>query len=211
MGRFSKGMLGPVSGTVGPVVGSSWKNVAYMRSQPLVKKRTSTADQIDHQLRFSIVINFVNALTPIIQLTFKKYAVRMSQNNAAVSYNYNNAVTGKAPDYVIDYTKALVSRGDLPNATAPAATVTGGQVYFTWKDNSQVLGTNPLDQAVLVAFCPGLNQAISTNSDGTRNSGSATLDVSPFAGQTIETWIAFITVDGEDASNSFYTGELVVS
>lgn len=59
MGRISKGILGPVSGTVGTVVGSTWKGISYVRSQPASKKHEPTVNQLDQQLKFSITLNFV--------------------------------------------------------------------------------------------------------------------------------------------------------
>ncbi len=135
----------------------------------------------------------------------------MSEFNAAFSYNFENAVTGKTPDYVIDYENALVSRGELPNATKPGCTVTGSELFFTWTDNSGVGSALPTDQAVLVAFCPNLNLTIFNTNAGVRSDASASLNVGSFSGETIETWIAFITKGGVEASDSLFTGELVVS
>ncbi len=211
MARIAKGILGPVSGTVGTVVGSSWKGINYLRSQSSGKKGTSTIDQIDHQLKFSTVVGFVQPMTGLLGLTFKKYATGMSEYNAAFSYNYQNALGGKAPDYSIEYKNALVSRGDLPNATAPAATASGTLVYFTWTDNSGTGKALNTDKAVLVAYSEDGRQTIFSTTTALRSEGAATLDVTNFKGSTIQTWIAFLSADGKDASNSFYTGELVVS
>jgi len=211
MARISKGILGPVSGTVGTVIGGSWKGISYLRSQPAAKKHSPTTDQIDHQLRFSVVLNFIQTMTGLIQLTFKKYAIKMSEFNAAFSYNYHNALTGSAPDYAIDFTKALVSRGELPNAAAPSATVTGNSIYFTWTDNSGTGAAAATDNAVLVVFCPNLNVTQYSTNSATRSSGAGAIDVANFNGEMVETWIAFLSEDGKEASNSMYTGELTVT
>jgi len=211
MARITKGILGPVSGTVGTVVGSSWKDIYYLKSQPSTKKRTPTVDQLDHQLRFSVVLNFIQTMVGLVQITFKKYAVKMSEYNAAFSYNYHNAVMGSAPDYMIDFTKALVSRGELPNATAPSATVTGNSIYFTWTDNSGTGAAAATDKAVLVVFCPNLNVTQYSTNNATRSSGAGAIDVTNFNGEVVETWIAFLSEDGKEASNSMYTGELTVT
>jgi hypothetical protein len=189
------------------VVGSSWKEIYYLKSQPSTKKRTPTADQLDQQHRFSVVLNFIQTIVGLVQLTFKKYAVKMSEYNAAFSYNYHNALTGTSPDYTIDFSKALVSRGDLLNATAPAATLTGNTVFFTWTDNSGLGKAASTDKAIFVVFCPNLNLSLyGGNAD--RSAGAGSLDVSAFAGETLHAWITFLSEDGADAANSIYTGEL---
>jgi hypothetical protein len=53
-----------------------------------------------------------------------------------------------------------VSRGDLPNASAPAATITGTTVHYTWTDNSGSGSALATDEAVLVVHCPALNLTI---------------------------------------------------
>jgi len=42
MGKISKGILGGFSGTVGAVIGATWKGVSYMRSQSSAKRTSFT-------------------------------------------------------------------------------------------------------------------------------------------------------------------------
>lgn len=210
MARINKGILGPVEGTVGTVVGANWKGINYIRSKSGPKK-TSSIEQLDHQLKFSVVVSFVASMTSLLQQTFHKYAVKMSEVNAAFAYNYGNALTGVSPDYEIDYPKALVSRGELPNGITPAATETAGGLHFTWTDNTGAGTALATDMVVLVAFCPNLNTTSYSIGSAARDAASAVLDVTGFAGETIHTWMAFISADEKEASNSTYTGTLSVS
>lgn len=210
MARINKGILGPVEGTVGTVVGANWKGISYIRSKSVGSKKTSTIEQLDHQLKFSVVVNFVSSMTSLLQQTFRSYAVKMSEVNAAFSYNYANALTGVSPDYEIDYANALVSRGNLPNAVAPVATVTGNDVHFTWADNSGAGTALATDMAVLVVFAPSLNLTIFNTAAANRSAGAATINAAGFEGQTVQTWIAFLTAEGRDASNSIFTGALTL-
>jgi hypothetical protein len=54
MGKLSKGILGPFSGLVGTVIGSSWKGVNYMRSRPKKNKKAATATP---QTTFTLVLH----------------------------------------------------------------------------------------------------------------------------------------------------------
>ncbi len=149
-------------------------------------------------------------MTELLNQTFSKYAISMSESNAAFSYNYENAITGTSPDYSIDYAKALVSRDDLLNASGIAATVTNKTVQFTWTDTSGLGMAAATDKAVLVAYCRNYNLTVYTVGSAVRSIKAGVLDVSNFAGFTVETWIAFLNEDGSMASNSIYTGELMV-
>jgi hypothetical protein len=211
MARLKQGILGPVSGSVGTIVGSSWKDIDYIRSKSTKPKGDPSPAQLDNQHKFSAVINFVSTMTELVNQTFDKYAVNMSPSNAAFSYNYDNAITGTSPDYSIDYSKALVSRGDLSNASGITATVTNKTVHFTWTDNSGSGMAAAKDKAVLVAYCKNYNLTVYTVGSAARSAKAGVLDVSNFNGFTVETWIAFLNDDGTMASNSIYTGELMVS
>ena len=210
MARLRQGILGPVSGSVGTIVGANWKDIDYIRSKSSRPKGDLTPDQLDNQYKFSAVINFVSTMTELLQQTFSKYAVGMSKSNAAFSYNYLNALTGSSPDYSIDYAKALVSRGDLMNAAGITATITNKAVHFTWTDNTGLGMAAATDKAILVAFCKNYNLTIYSIGSATRSTKAAVLDVSNFNGFAVETWIAFLSEDGLMASNSIYTGELMV-
>jgi len=210
MARLKQGILGPVSGSVGTIVGSSWKDIDYIRSKSSGHKGEPTQSQLDNQLKFLVIINFISTMNELLALTFTKYAVGMSESNAAFSYNFRNAITGISPNYAIDYANTLVSRGDLANATAIAATITNKTIHFTWSDNSGLGMAAGTDKAVLVAYCKNYNLTVYTIGAAVRSTKAAVLDVSNFTGFAVETWIAFLSEDGINASNSIYTGELMV-
>ncbi len=208
MATFDKGILGGFSGRVGPVVGSSWKGKDVMRSRPRRRQTESSVKQLDQQLRFSTGLGFLQPMTKLLEVTFKGYATDKTAFNSAFSYTLKNAIGGKTPDYFINYDKALISRGTLPNADAVAATATGKTVYFTWVDNSGIGSASASDQAVVVVYCKALNTAICNWQGPLRSEGAAQVDVSRLAGQTVETWLAFISADGRSVADSIYTGSL---
>jgi hypothetical protein len=71
-------------------------------------------------------------MTQFLRTGFRRFAVKMTGINAAVSYNLQNALTGVYPGYAIDYAKALVTRGNLALALNQAATAgAAGTVVFT--------------------------------------------------------------------------------
>lgn len=210
MGTISKGILGPFSGKVGPVVGSSWKGIDYMKTMPQKKSGSSTVKQIEQQLKFSTVMKFLTPFASLLEITFKKYAVEMSGINSAFAYNYQNALTGTSPDFEIDYSTALVSRGELPNAGSPAVTATNNVLHFTWTDNAGMGMAAATDKAIFVAYCAALNLVIYTIGSAARSASAGTLDTAILAGQTLETWISFISEDDKEVASSFYTGQIVL-
>jgi Family of unknown function (DUF6266) len=212
MGTISKGILGGFSGKVGSVIGGNWKGIDYMRSKSSRRNFKPTQPQLEQQLKFALVVRFIQTITGLVDISFGNFAVRKSGFNSAVSYTLKNAVTGTYPVYAIQYADALVSRGDLPNVLAPAVTSGAGSILtFSWTDNSGVGIARPTDKALLAAYCPAFNQCIYTTGSASRNAITDSLDLSSFSGQDVHTWIGFISEDGQNVASSFYTGMVTVS
>lgn len=103
------------------------------------------------------------------------------------------------------------SRGALPNATAPAVSISGSNVNFTWTSNAGTGSAKATDKAVLVAYCEDMRSAVYTTTGTDRSTGSDSLDVSNFSGKKVQTYIGFISEDGKLLANSIYTGELTIA
>jgi hypothetical protein len=211
MGTINKGILGGFSGKVGSVVGGSWKGIDYMRSKGSNRNANPTEKQLAQQQKFALVMRFLQPMTGLLSITFRDFAIRMTGINNAFAYNIKSAVTGVYPSFAIDYSLALVSRGDLPNALAPAVTSGAGSVLtFSWTDNSGTGSAKATDEAIFVAYCPALKQAIFSGG-AVRSDLTGDLNLVPFSGQLAETWICFISEDEKNVATSIFTGEVTVS
>jgi len=212
MGRITKGILGGFSGTVGTVIGGSWKGIDYMRSQPSRRTTTSSQRQKEQQAKFGLMVKFQSTMNNLLNYSFKSYAVKMTGANSALSYNLRNAITGIYPDYLIDYSLALVSRGDLPNAQNQTAVAgAAGVVNYTWTNNAGTGKALDTDTAVLVIYCAARQQCIYLESAAERGDQAGTLTVTNFIGEVVETWIGFFSADGKEVATSIYTGQLTVN
>ncbi len=212
MGRISKGILGGFSGKVGTVVGGSWKGIDYMRSKSSRRKGAPTQSQHSQQLKFAICIRVLQSMSALLALSFKDYAVKKTGINSALSYTLKNAVTGVYPNFSISFTDLLVSRGDLPNILAPVASMDAGSVLtVNWTDNSGVGSAKPDDKAILVAYCPAMNQTIYTTGSAFRSAGTDSLLLGSFTGMQVHTYIGFMSDNGLNIASSIYTGQFLVS
>jgi hypothetical protein len=211
MGTFKKGILGGFSGTVGTVAGGNRKGIDDMRSRPVGNNSSSSA-QLVQRAKFSLAAKFLRSMKNLLTISFKDFANKMTGPNSALAYALKNAITGEYPDFNLDYSLALVSRGSLPNAAAPGASSTQpGVINFNWSDNSGIGIAKATDKAILVAYSPDFNQCIYTTAGAKRSETAATLDVRAFSGKTVETWLAFITASGKDVAPSMYTGKVIVA
>lgn len=211
MATFEKGILGGFSGKVGTVIGSNWKGIDYMRSKSNKRTFVPTQKQLEAQLKFALIMRFLQPMSALLEISFHDFAVQKTGTNSAFAYNYKEAITGTFPDYAIDYAKALVSRGNLPNVLGPSVIAGAGSLLtWSWTDNNSSTA-NPDDQAILVAYCPEMRQAIFTANGGKRSELTADLNALTFKGKAVETYIGFQSVDGYNSSISLFTGEVTVS
>jgi hypothetical protein len=211
MGSIKKGILGGFSGKIGTVIGGRWKGIEYMRSKPVGNNSSSPA-QLVQRAKFSMVATFIRSFKGLLSTSFRDKNHKMTGPNSALSYTLKNAVIGDYPDLKIDYSLVVVAKGNLPNASLPAAAAgSTGKVKFGWTDNSRTGQAQETDKAILVVYLEDRNECIFTKDGGKRSDEAAVLDVPSFSGHAVHTWIAFITEKGQEVSPSMYTGKVTVS
>lgn len=212
MGTIKQGILGGFSGKVGAVIGGSWKGIAYMRSIPQSVKNPRTEGQVNQRTKFTIALDFLKPITGLIQSGFKLYAQKQTAFNAAMSYTLNNAITGAAPDFSIDYSKALVSRGSLSGARNGQASSASGAVNLTWDDNSGIGAAVEADKALIAVLNPTREEAMFDAGGNQRSAGSEDIPVpADWVGEDVEVYLGFISEDGNNVSNSVYLGTVTVA
>ncbi|NBG66430.1 DUF6266 family protein [Acidiluteibacter ferrifornacis] len=212
MGKISQGVLGGFSGKVGNVVGGTWKGIDYMRIKPANVSNPRTAGQVDQRSKFSTTLKFLQSMTDFLRVGFKLYANKMTQFNAAMSYNLNNAITGSYPNFTIDYANALVSRGGLVGAANAAVSSSGGLVEFTWDDNTGSGNAQATDKALLVVYNPTKDESIYDSAGAVRSATSQNLGMpASYVGDDVEAFIGFLSEDGKEVANSVYIGSVTVA
>jgi len=210
MAQIKEGPLGQVTGTVGNITIGKWKGKTTVRNRRSSSKTPPTQAQLEQQAKLSVAGKFLRVLKEILRVSFRNYVSQMNGFNEAVRYNLKYGIAGNYPDYSIDFSKTLVSRGELLNEPDPKATVNAGQVIFTWSPVSQK-GIADDDKAILVVYCEALNKCVYDLDGAIRSAGTATIAAPRFKGYEVHTWLAFIAAKGKDVSDSIYTGKLTVT
>lgn len=213
MGHYKKGILGPFSGKVGTVIGATWKGRDYMRSLPKAYTGTPTNNQMIQRVKFALAINFLKPISSLVNLGFKEVSSKITGYNAAMADFVKNAITGTYPDFSIEYSKVLISRGSLTDAwNATIESTEPEKVVFKWTDNSSAGTAKANDQAILLLYNPEQSKYIFHTDGGLRSAGTGTVAVPlDFSGDTVEAWIAFRSADGESVSTSMYAGTVRVA
>lgn len=220
MGTIKTGILGNVSGKVGNVVGGTWKGINYLRTVAASVNNPNTELQVNQRLKFGAVVKFLQPLTEFIRVGYKGQAVKMTAFNAAFSYNFHNALTGDAPDFSIDYPRAMVCRGNMAGAINPACASTDpAKVVLSWEMTPGNGPSSETDTTIFVVFNATKQEAVYSLNAGTRVDSSLEVAVpASFSGDTVHCYIAFMTMNSvlggqlrNAISNSCYAGSVTVA
>lgn len=208
MGKISQGILGGLSGKVGNVIGGSWKGIDYIRIKPSSVANPRTEGQVNQRNKFTVTLEYLQPNKEFLKVGYKSFATKKTEFNAAMSYVLNNAVGGTAPNFTVDYSNALLSRGSLSGAlNATTDLATAGQVSFAWDDNSLEGNANTTDKAMVLVYNPSKKESMYILDGAIRTAGSQTVIIpGTYAGDTVELFIAFVSDDGTQVSNSLYLG-----
>lgn len=208
MGISENGMFGANSGKVGKLVYYKRKGKDIVRTIGRNLKEPSEA-QLRSRMELKVASSFSKVVKPFITYGFAQHIVGtdLSQFNVSTGYVKKNALMGEYPHISIDYEKVILSEGSLLPANEAAVTIVSGGLEFSWYVAESTPWPDNTDQVMVLAYFPG-TENISYNLFGPdRTAGKALLKISePLLGEYFETYIAFISADRSQVSDSVYTG-----
>ena len=225
MARLKNGLSGPMVGKLGNHVGyvRLGQALVRMKSSRTEKKKRTPAQKAASNA-FSVVSKFITPINVFLNVSFKHYVVGTGQipRNAGMSFN-SAAVYGEYPDQQFDYSKGIVAVGNLPLAENPVAELFEydepnfkAVLKFNWDVNPLWEDCLKRDQVMLLAFFPETGHADWSLSGARRNEGADLLQINPkiglksgrFEAHFVETYMAFISDDRMNISNSIYCGRI---
>ena len=124
MGKISNNMKIHWIGQVGGLVGISSRGNAYWRSLAETVRNPRSQAQTEHRALFAFVSTLIRYIGPIYKDGYKHYNTRKTQRSNFYHQLYTEAVSGDLTSgFTVDYTKVLVSRGNLTPCHTIAASV----------------------------------------------------------------------------------------
>lgn len=212
MGILKNGILGSISGKVGPLVTYQLFGKTVGRSFPKKKrKRKPTSLQLNVRKKMALSIE---TLKPIVELVRLGYSLTgMSAQKTAYSIATSHAykcINGTYPNLKFDFTKMLFARGRLLGAEQPHVEITLAGLIFTWQKNPNLSYIQQRDQVMLLAYFPEKKQAVYIMCGAKRKTGFEELILPHNQSiQRVETYIAFISENRTAISDSIYTGSFM--
>jgi hypothetical protein len=208
MGTYNKGILGAFSGKVGPVVGASWRGKDVLRSLPKRVKRIPTPQQESQRLKFTLMSAFLTPFYPILRRFYGSNSATQTRVNQAMSYHLKEAIIDDGTSFEIDFTKVVMTKGDLVGLENPQVTAAaGGVLNFTWVDNSGQGQAKEDDELVIALFEETTDTSLFTLSGGERSSGNTVYTASTaLIGLNVHVWIGVASSDEKRYATSVYLG-----
>lgn len=214
MGVIKQGILGGFQNKVGPVIGSSWKGIATMRSMPISVANPRTAPQVSNRNRFSFASKQGSRiLSTIIKPLWDRFAQGQSGFNDWVKTNIEQMGTNQinTPADMI-MSRGVITGGEVIDIVGRASS---GEVEITIS-NVTTGDSLPTDQVYVAVYTQGGNQLWGWANIGARSTmgTTKTLQTVPGAflnGETIWGWAMFRRADGSKVSDSsFNTGIVTI-
>ena len=211
MGTISKGILGGFSGKVGTVVGANWRGMDVIRSVPKKIQRTPTESQMIQRLKFALVTQFLAPVGPLTRSWYGQPSGVKSRRNLAVSYHIKEAVTGVNPDFMMDYVKVIMTKGELPSVQEPDVVPAAGALLgCSWEDNSDQGLANP-DDLFLIVIYNETRKLFDYQHTAARSALSFNMQLpATWTGEEVQCWVSFISADEKKQANSIYMGAMVL-
>lgn len=211
MAHLKNGILGGITGVLGPVNGYMLRGQYILRSRRQKSNKPLTEKQLSFLQRMKVVTQFLHPLfTEVINVGFNHSATgtKRTENNLASSYLYKNAITGEYPDFQIDYPNVRFTEGPMSTLNInPSVILEGNHLRFTWTpDLSYQYSDN---HVILVAYAPSLEEPVYTLCGAKRSLGADELILpEKWKGVTIETWLSFRAENSNVCTNSIYLGQI---
>jgi hypothetical protein len=213
MGFLHSGPFGSLNGRTGNNVGRWTKGKNVFAIRPHKSSKPATPAQVDVRTKFSLITSFLSYLAPLIDVGFAEYDSKMSPMNAAVGYNVQRAIVGISPDFEIDYSKIVYSRGTRVASPTNATVLSTipNSIGFSW-NGVIVRGEfgSLTDTANFVVYNPEKGDYVILDNAVDRSAGLYVLQTpAHFAGDLVHCYMSFDSLD-KKASKSIWVGSLNV-
>lgn len=211
MAKLKKGILGPVSGTVGPVTFGTWLGISYVKKKKVKGKRSAprSEGQVANQEKMKFLNIQLMPFHPYVDIGFKNLAIQKTALSAAYSFNFHNAIRGVHPNLSLDYSKMVISLGDLPGLVNPQITlIEPDKLKIDWEDNPHPLAEYD-DLLMLVLYSPDLHKSDGFIGGIKRNAKTTVYTFHPsLIGKSLEVYIGLVSSNGKKIGNSVYMGRV---
>jgi len=212
MARYKSGINGPFSGKIGPVIGSSWRGVDYMKSEAKPNDKPATEKQLHQRHIFTMVNSWLRPLRELIWIGFQAFKGTKTPMNGLVSFILKEAVTGFGVDSSIVFSKVVFSRGELfISLIKEVLSLPGCILNIKWENGPASVFNKDNDKATFIVYNPVKGAFVTFKNITARSANEVSLKLPKhFKNHTVHCWMHYVNAAGDAVSTSLYVGEISV-
>jgi len=204
-------------GGIGPIRGKTGNTTRYdLNGKQIVRgiggPGPATPKRLMIRQRTRLLQEVFSPLDAFIRVGFDKCLKEWcwTFHNVAMNLNNPDSISGIYPDQFVDYSKLILSKGNLPGVKHPEVKLIDNSLVFSWENNTEEDGADEDDQVMVAVYFPEMEKAMTVQSGTTRKSGRYQLQLtSHVENRVMEIFMAFNAEDRRDVSDSVYVGNLM--
>ncbi|WP_121667980.1 DUF6266 family protein [Mesonia aquimarina] len=211
MARLIDNPLGSLSGKAGSLVFKKGKYGNYVCSLPSPSTAKRTKPQQLQQSKMKAVMHFLKPARMILNKTYFPLQKNKPVFNSLKSYYLRHGVISNKNGYTIDYSRCLMSYGDLRIPEHLQLQRIGSLgVNVTWSANNDQALANKNDRLFAIVYQPDTHKFKLFDNLGFRKSknGHFVLPEVWSSFTDFHLWIGYLCPKQENASISVYMGQL---
>ena len=213
MARYKNGINGPLSGKIGNVVAASYRGVDYLRSSPRASKKPVSVAQLERRKMFALVMSWLKPVLQLIGIGYQGATTGKTPMNAAISYHMREAVMKMGPDFGIDFTKVIFSRGELMiSFIVEFSSLVDAVLHIKWGDAPVTAFSRETDQATFVFYNAAKEAFVSFQDAALRGQKEVVLPLPRhFKGDAVHAYMFYVSAEGNQVSTSLYLGLVLLA
>ncbi|WP_316740952.1 DUF6266 family protein [Pedobacter antarcticus] len=211
MARVKNGLLGMVTGKIGPLVVYSMHGKVYARTTPSVVsgKQRSLAQQAQNY-KLKLITGLLNSCTDFIKIGYRAKSITHNKttHNLSQSYHLKHGVTGTFPEQQINWETVQLSSGSLPAPENLTVSLREQDITVHWETKAKLTHDEANQQTMVLLFCTDTQQVYSEIYKGSKKDRQQTLALKTRTelGYTYHLYFCFKNLLDDEVSDSVYGG-----
>jgi len=206
MSKLTSGILGPLKGKIGGVVGSTWKGIPVLKTKPASVANPRTAAQVTQRNAFTEAVAFARViLVTIIKPLWDRFAQGQSGFNRFISVNIGNwdGSAFETPEN-IEISRGILAKADTFTASADTGAT---QIDLNYSDDTGEGDALSTDEIYVVVFneTTGFIQGFSSVATRDVPAPHVIIDDALEVDDVVHVYLAFKRADNTKVSNTNYS------
>jgi len=197
----------PLTGSMRKSMGNfttvSYGGKNFIRSKPFNRKDPKTEDQMLHREKFSLLADFYQSLSKIIDKGFSVRKKGMTVYNMFISTNFSRAFDESSEEPALDYSRILVSKGGIPPVSVVESGIGAEGITIRYETNIGLPKVSATDELTAFARLKNGDFLLTGQTRGSEETGTLVLEYTDLIPQEVECCYLFgRSANGKMSSNS---------